>query len=534
MLLTAEIKLYVCAFAVLLLASIFCERKEKHSLALFLLTVGGFFVYFAAANLFPYLNIWDEQYHALVAKNCMRHPFAPILYDEAIVNANDYNCWITSHIWLHKQPLFLWQMALSFKLFGVSEVTARIPSVVLCTLMIPVCYRLAHLISGNRDTAYFTALCAACSWAFIRLTSGIACTDHNDVSFVFYVTASVWAFCEYVHHDRKSWFWIALTGILAGCAILTKWLAGLLVFLVWGIYLLSEYKFHIKEWKIGHILAALVITLIVVLPWQIYILHQFPDTARQELLYNSKHFSEVVEGHAGSVWFFLIVLPMQYFGKGNYYDIEHFVWNSNTTSTYLILLAGLVLMCLRLKKRSHQITILAVLVFIYAFFTAAQTKMPSFTLIACFIWFFSIASLFSFLIELVGKLCRRPIIPHLVFVLTACWLTFSFSNYPNYYVGTDEFYSSIFIKDKAIFKQWDQTLPKGCYVFNVKSSDISSYDVTTAIAGTFYSNRQCYATLPSAEEIHAIERRGIPVAVVNSPWITEEVAADSTIRKIGL
>ena len=72
--LTAEIKIYACAFVVLLLSSIFCERKEKHGLALLLLTVGGFFVYFAAAHLFPYLNIWDEQYHALVAKNCMRHP----------------------------------------------------------------------------------------------------------------------------------------------------------------------------------------------------------------------------------------------------------------------------------------------------------------------------------------------------------------------------------------------------------------------------------------------------------------------------
>lgn len=534
MILTAEIKLYVCAFAVLLLASIFCERKEKHSLALFLLTVGGFFVYFAAANLFPYLNIWDEQYHALVAKNCMRHPFAPILYDEAIVNANDYNCWISSHIWLHKQPLFLWQMALSFKLFGVSEVTARIPSVVLCTLMIPVCYRLAHLISGNRNTAYFTALCAACSWAFIRLTSGIASTDHNDVCFIFYVTASVWAFCEYIHHNRQNRLWIALIGIFACAAILTKWMTGLLVFFVWGVYLLSEYKFHIKEWKIWHILAALSITLALVVPWQIYILHQFPEVARQELLYNSQHFSQVIEGHGGTIWFYLIVLPMQYFGKGNYFNIEHFVWNSNTIFTYVVLLAGLIIMCFRLQKTSHKLTILAVLVFIYAFFTMAKTKMPSFTLIVCFIWFFAIGNVFSVIIEKSGRIFHHKAVQHLIFVVLACGFAFYYSNYPNYYIGTDEYYSSIFIKDKEIFKQWDKTLPAGCYVFNVKSSDISSYDVTTAIAGTFYSNRQCYAVLPSVNELHDLERRGIPVAVVNSPWITEEVAADSTIRKVEL
>lgn len=529
-----ESKLFAGIFILMLICSIVFERKGKHTFSILLLTVGGFFVYLAAAYLFPYLNLWDEQYHALVAKNCMHNPFMPVLYDKTIVPSNDYTVWITSHIWLHKQPLFLWQMALSFKIFGISEVSARIPSTILCTLMIPICYRIAHLLSQNRTTAYFTALCAACSWTLIRLTSGFTSTDHNDVCFVFYITASAWAFCEYIHHDRQNRLWIALIGVFAGASILTKWMTGFLVYLIWSVYLLSEYKFHLKEWKIQHILIALGITLLLVLPWQLYILHQFPDVAQRELAYNAKHFSQVIEGHGGSAWFYFIILPMQYFGKGNYNTIDHFVWNFHSILAYVILAAGLCIMFLRLNKTSHRITIGTVMAFVYLFFTVAQTKMITFTFIICFIWFFSIANLLAWIIEKTELVFQNKILRHILFMVLACGFSIYFANCPNYYEGFEQFYATIYIKDKAIFKQWDKTLPKGCYVFNVKSCDMSKYDITTAIAGTFYSNRQCYSLLPSLAELKELESQGIPVAVVNSPWITEEVAADSTIRKIGL
>jgi len=45
--------------------------------------MGALGVRIFAAMLDPFLNTWDEQFHALVAKNMMANPFKPMLYAES-------------------------------------------------------------------------------------------------------------------------------------------------------------------------------------------------------------------------------------------------------------------------------------------------------------------------------------------------------------------------------------------------------------------------------------------------------------------
>src|ERR1044072_8462509 len=61
-----------------------------------------------------FLHEWDERYHALVAKNMLKHFFIPTLYDRPLLPA-DYHNWTLAHVWLHKQPLSLWLMTGSIK-----------------------------------------------------------------------------------------------------------------------------------------------------------------------------------------------------------------------------------------------------------------------------------------------------------------------------------------------------------------------------------------------------------------------------------
>ena len=49
----------------------------------------------------------------------MEDPFKPMLIKNPLFPYH-YGDWWNCHIWVHKQPLFLWQMALSMKIFGVS------------------------------------------------------------------------------------------------------------------------------------------------------------------------------------------------------------------------------------------------------------------------------------------------------------------------------------------------------------------------------------------------------------------------------
>ncbi len=93
---------------------------DSHNLsAFFLMLVSAVFCLFVAST--NYLLPWDERYHALVAKNLIEHPLLPALYENPIL-PYDYKQWAGNHIWVHKQPVTLWGMALSIKLFGTNVI----------------------------------------------------------------------------------------------------------------------------------------------------------------------------------------------------------------------------------------------------------------------------------------------------------------------------------------------------------------------------------------------------------------------------
>src|ERR1041385_4766087 len=99
--------LFIFGFTFLFSSIIFhVFKKEKISIALLLCS--AIFLFIVACLLDPFLNPWDERFHALVAKNLMNHPLMPTLYDDTILNMDYYDNWAHYHIWLHKPPLFLW------------------------------------------------------------------------------------------------------------------------------------------------------------------------------------------------------------------------------------------------------------------------------------------------------------------------------------------------------------------------------------------------------------------------------------------
>lgn len=210
-------------------------NKEKVLLLLIFLIGLGLRVYIAAVD--PILHEWDEKYHALVAKNMMAHPFTPMRYTHQYFPTDIHN-WTNNHIWLHKQPLFLWQMAASMKLFGISELAMRIPSVIMDSLMTLLVYRMARLLFNSSFAGLAAALLMATNNYSLNLISGRDGMDHNDVAFCFYVTASFWAYTEYLR--EKSVKWAVLIGVFAACAVLNKWLSGVIVFAPWGITAMAE------------------------------------------------------------------------------------------------------------------------------------------------------------------------------------------------------------------------------------------------------------------------------------------------------
>lgn len=354
--------LYIGIFLILLSTILIFSKKQGYGILI--LFLAAFCIRLFMAHLDPFLYDWDEKYHALVARNMMTDPFSPMLKTEILIPYFKTN-WCCNHIWLHKQPLFMWQMALSMKIFGVSEFAIRYPSVLMGALMVPLVFRICLLLTGNQLTSYGAALLMCCSHFQLQLTSGFEGMDHNDIAFGFYVLASIWAYAEYMNKRRL--LWVILIGMFAGAAILNKWLTGLLVFTAWGVYILLNIRSKEHKREIIDLLISFCACLVVFLPWQLYIIHSFPEEAMHEYAYNAKHIADAVEGHTGHNEFYLNRFN-RYFGD--------YIW--------VLVFAGFLFLVF--DKRLHNRLNLSLAIYMcitYVFFSlVVQTKMIGYFFVA--------------------------------------------------------------------------------------------------------------------------------------------------------
>ena len=332
--------------------------ERANTYALLSLAVGALMLNLAMAFMDPFLNQWDEQYHALVAKNLLHDPIRPTLIANPIL-PYDFRDWTANHVWLHKPPLFLWQMAAAMALFGETEWALRIPSALLSTATALLVYSMGVRLFNPR-AGILAAVFYASNQYILELVSGRMVVDHNDVAFVFYVTASLWAYVNYQATGQRNW--AVVIGLASGLAMMNKWLPGLLVFGGWAVVLLVGERRRDLGSYVPFVLALLVAA-IVFLPWQLYIATVFPEEAAHEAASLAAHFFEVIEGHDGDRW----------------YHLEKLGWIYSQFTPWL-LPVGLGLMIWTGRKARAAWGLVICLGLLYGFFSAAATKMPNFVL----------------------------------------------------------------------------------------------------------------------------------------------------------
>ena len=515
--------------------SFFFYYVKKDRIALLLLTLGGLCLYVFGALTDPFLHLWDERFHALVAKNCMEAPLMPRLYPELPITEFDPLVWPHAYIWLHKQPLFIWQIALCFKLFGVSEFSLRLPSVLMATLMIPLCFCIGKIFIDRR-LGFYTALSAAFSWFLLDLVSGHGTSDHNNVCFVFYVTASVWSWMEYVRSGRR-WGWAVLTGVLSGCAILTKWLTGLLVYLVWGVYLLSKYRFILKEWKITQLVAAFAITVAVAIPWQVFTMKAYPKVARQEMHDNALHFSTVIEKEHGQTWYFYLeTLPFVYIGDRDFDATQSKSLHFTPLRVFhiLILLIGFGLLAYRSGRWEKRIPLVFTVLFVYLFFSIAAMKLSAYTFCICAVGYMSLGMLCYLLEEIIQKIFKHRIAAFAIWfplmALVALY-QFNFTWYKQHHISRHVWWRSEMIENVQNYKRIQKILPEKTILFNVRALEDRGIYCTTTEA-MFYTDAICYSFTPTEEQLQMLKEKGYHIAVLTHLPVPDFMLADDEVQKI--
>ncbi len=491
----------------------FVTKKEKWSL-LFLFSgtlVLGLFM----GILSPYLNYWDEQYHALVAKNMMSHPFVPMLYKNPVLSYS-YDCWVGNHVWLHKQPLFLWQMALSMKIFGTSVIAMRFPSILMNAIMTLFIYRIGKLMVNNR-VGFYAAVFYAVNNYVLEIVSGFNGTDHNDLAFLFYVTASIWAWTEYV--EKRKLKWIILIGVFVGAAILNKWLVGFLVFGGWGISILlnNQERFQLRPYLDAFF--AFFVSLLVFVPWQIYTFIRFPDEAKYEYDLNVLHFSTPVEQHSGD-WKYHFQHINSIYGDG-----ELIPWT---------LLFGFVILLFVMKNNRYRIFSIVSVFGVYGFYTMAATKMISFPIIVISFAMISFAVIFHHLQKLAERVIKNPNISSLFIVLILLffsWLSLNIEVVKKNHTSSKNYHNGYkYIKDKEllVFDYIMQKQPDTSYTF-------FNLPYMSQVPFMFHKGvHAAYDFVPNQEQYEELKKNKQKIVFIdnNQNNIPDYILSDSTAQII--
>lgn len=490
------------------------EILKSTKFSLLFLVIAGLFLCSFMALLDPFLNTWDEQFHALVAKNFLSHPFIPTLYDKHLIGY-DYTVWIANHIWLHKQPLFLWQIALSLKLFGINEFAVRIPSIIMMSLVPLFIYRIGK-ISLNERIGYYGALLFCSSFFVHELSTGFPPSDHNDIAFLFYITASIWAWVEYEKSKKK--YWLLLIGLFSGCAILIKWLTGLLVFSGWGISIIADKEKRKSLQSYKDIAVSIIVCGIVFIPWQVYISSAFPKESSFEYAFNTKHFFTVVENHGGDALY--------------YFDNLNKIYGEGQLVPFIILIS-LFFFYKTINENKFKIAFFSYVLIVYTFFSIAATKMICFCFIVSPFIFLSLATtLEKALTFMKGKIFKKEGVKNafaVIILLLVAWGNLNLYKiaykHTMYIKPNDNDNRISKLNDIAFVKSLKSILPSDNYViFNCKPE--------RNISIMFYTSYIAYDKDLNYEDYINLKTKRINIAVIDNGKLPDFLKNDKSIFKI--
>jgi len=499
--------LVMCSFLLWILSLVFFflkSNKNQLFISILLLTGASACISVWAITRDDFINLWDEQFHAMVAKNLVKNPIFPTLLPFPVIDY-DFKNWTANYVWVHKQPLYLWQMALCIKFFGYSEFIIRLPSVIAHTLLTPLIFRIGYN-HFNPKTAFLASTLFTFSPYSLELVSGRLFTDHNDFIFLFYIVLSFWALSEYLISKKK--IWLYAMAIFSGLAVLVKWLVGLLVYLAYAITELPTVKEYLSTpKKIILPLSLFFITCFVFVPWQVYIFSRFPTEAAYEYKMAALHFTEVIEGHSGTWKFHLQQLNTLYT------SVIPYGW-------VLIIFIGGALLSIRFASNNanklFMMATFACTLFVYLFFSIAKSKLSGFCLPVSFAFYLFISSFFTLWLSLVKTKINVYLKNGLyasvciaLFLLNYNLTEFEYLHNDN---GINAYNRDIRRKDKHAAKKIKHQFPdKLIAVYNFGKEPFAN------VNGMIYSDKPCFDFYPTSEMINqTIKNNYLPVVLADS------------------
>jgi 4-amino-4-deoxy-L-arabinose transferase-like glycosyltransferase len=292
-------------------------------------------------------------------------------YAEAAREMLERGNWITPYfnyeLRFDKPVFFYWLIAIAYKIFGISEFSARFFSAMSATLIVSMVYLFGrHWISGRYG--FFAGLILASSIMFVGL-SRMSITDMTLACFMTGITLSLFMAA---HRDIRWWL---VAGVFAGLAVLTKGPVGIVVpgaiFTIYTLLIGDFKRCLLNRW----LPMALLICAAIAVPWYVLAYQENGKIFLDALLFhNMTRFSDVVSGHQQPLYFYVIVLLVGFMPWTLYLPTAiRRLWQQARTSHRAHI---------QDKNFNYLVPLYAALwvAFIFTFFTVSHTKLLTYIL----------------------------------------------------------------------------------------------------------------------------------------------------------
>lgn len=272
----------------------------KRGIVLLFLVIAVF--YFYGLGHLPFLGP-DEPRYAQVAR-------------EMFLRGDLITPTLGGHTWFEKPALLYWMMILSYKLFGVSEWSARLPAAISGVLTIAAVFVVGRRIEADKNAGKSTYAL----WSAVATATMLGIVVFSQAaSFDILLTMSLtWTLAFYLLYECSVVDGKPRTLLLAGfycfvgVSLLAKGLVGIVIPVgVLGLFHVFQRRLPSKKLFIS-ILWGLPLTLIVAGLWY------FPVTRRHGWLFIDQffiqhHFARYISNkyhHSQPVYYYLIVVPL--------------------------------------------------------------------------------------------------------------------------------------------------------------------------------------------------------------------------------
>jgi 4-amino-4-deoxy-L-arabinose transferase-like glycosyltransferase len=264
------------------------ESSSRLATDIFLLAGFCAFFFFFGLSYFGLVGA-DEPRYAQVARE--------------MLNRHD---WITPTLggkpWLEKPVLYYWQAIIAYRIFGVSDWVARIPSAADATLMVIAVYLFLRRFRPGvyLDGALITASAAG--------VIGFARAASTDMPLASMITIAMLAW--YAWYESRARSYLALSYFFLGLGVLAKGpVALLLAFLI--VLLFTALTHDFETLKQTFWIPGIAIFLAVALPWYIAVQLKNPEFSRVFILqHNLARFGTNLYHHPEPFWYYLPVVML--------------------------------------------------------------------------------------------------------------------------------------------------------------------------------------------------------------------------------